>query len=312
MMRVSDDETMMDDEVERLYRALVDAVRQSRPMSFEAPVTVAEIYQDLVPYRMVRGALGFEMNADYEHALLRLLAGIGELARLEPLEAAAELREELESPNPNVGLFRKFAGCDVWIAPPEFADPDAAPAPVTEETPPTVASNRDQPSLSAAAFGNVGRDPGSDDFPLDAGNDVHEGEDVGPLVEDEEDDHEEPASSGSRGSPNDAPIAIPAEDDVEAEYEIVPVSRQQRPGASFSGARGASQAPGQPGQPGEQARNCAFCDSELPLRTHLRFCPFCGTDQALRPCSTCGEPLESGWRFCVACGSTAAEAGPAA
>jgi hypothetical protein len=313
MIRISDDDAAMDDEVERLYSALVDAVRQSRPMSFDAPVTVAEIYQDLVPYRLVRGALGFEMNADYEHALLRLLAGIGELARLEPLEAAAELLEELESPNPNVGLFRKFAGCDVWISPPEAADPHAAPVPVTEETPGMPEPGRDQPSLSAAAFGDVGRDPGTDDVPPDAWDGVHEGEHRPTLLELDEDDepgYAQPANGSLHASRMDAPVAIPEEDDVEAEYEIVPVSRQQRQVSPAGGARGASPVPEarQSGLP----RSCAFCDSELPLRAHLRFCPFCGTDQALRPCGACGEPLEPGWRFCVACGSTAAETGSTA
>lgn len=116
----------MDVYVERLYTALTDALRRSRPRPFEAPVTVAEIYQELVPYRVVRASLGFEMNADYEHAVLQLLAGAGGLTRLEPESAAAELRAELSMPNPNVGLFRKFAGCDVWIAAP--ADPDTGEA----------------------------------------------------------------------------------------------------------------------------------------------------------------------------------------
>jgi len=104
----------MDDLVRGVAASLVEAVRASG-RDVAAPVTVAEIYQDLVPYRDVRGRLGFEMNADYEHTLLRLLSGEGTFVRLEPDEAREELRAEVESPNPNVGLFRKFAGCDVWI-----------------------------------------------------------------------------------------------------------------------------------------------------------------------------------------------------
>jgi hypothetical protein len=48
------------------------------------------------------------LNADYEHALLRLLAGEGDLARIEPREVRDKLRLELESPNPNVGIFRRL------------------------------------------------------------------------------------------------------------------------------------------------------------------------------------------------------------
>jgi hypothetical protein len=99
----------------RLHECLARELR--RRGSLEQPVTVAEIYQDLVPYREVRAEIGVDMNADYEHVLLRLLSGESGLARLEPAEARAELRLELEMPDPNVTMYRKFAGCDVWVAP---------------------------------------------------------------------------------------------------------------------------------------------------------------------------------------------------
>lgn len=107
---------MNDTVVAQLHRTLVDALRRSRPGSLHRPVTVAEIYQDLVPYRAARERVGFEMNADYEHALLRLLAGEGDLARVEPREVRDKLRMELDSPNPNVGIFRNYAACDVWVS----------------------------------------------------------------------------------------------------------------------------------------------------------------------------------------------------
>jgi hypothetical protein len=112
------EDRLMDQLVERLHACLAQALNRSRVEPFIAPVTVAEIYQDLVPYRAVRSRLGFEMNADYEHTLLRMLAGEGNHVRLEPKEARDELRAELRAANPNVGLFRKFAGCDVWVATP--------------------------------------------------------------------------------------------------------------------------------------------------------------------------------------------------
>jgi hypothetical protein len=45
-----------------------------------------------------------------------LLAGEGNLARIEPREVRDKLRTELDSPNPDVGLFRSYAGCDVWVS----------------------------------------------------------------------------------------------------------------------------------------------------------------------------------------------------
>lgn len=111
----------MDNSVEKLHRALVTAISNERNGDFQRPVTVSEIYQQLLPYRAARSAVGFEMNADYEYALLRLLAGEGNFARLEPGEVREMLRSELESPNPNVSLFRDYANCDVWItAPPKW------------------------------------------------------------------------------------------------------------------------------------------------------------------------------------------------
>lgn len=79
------------------------------------PFTVAEIYQDLVPYALYREALGVEMNGDYEHALLRLLAGEEGFLELESDAALQEIRDELQSNNPNTGLYREFAAVDARL-----------------------------------------------------------------------------------------------------------------------------------------------------------------------------------------------------
>jgi hypothetical protein len=113
-----DEDTELKDSVQRLHRFVVDAVRARRGDPFAQPVTVAEIYQDLAPYRTVRAALGFEMNADYEHALVRMLSGIDGLTRLDPSQARERLKRELDSPNPDVTLYREYAACDVVLNPP--------------------------------------------------------------------------------------------------------------------------------------------------------------------------------------------------
>ena len=137
---------MNDDLVAQLHRTLVDALRRSRPGALHHPITVAEIYQDILPYRDARKAVGFDINADYEHALLRLLAGEGDLARIEPREVRDKLRMELDSPNPDVGLFRSYAGCDVWVS----IDPseDAPRAPVRFEIASDMAAD-EAPRMSA-------------------------------------------------------------------------------------------------------------------------------------------------------------------
>lgn len=114
---------MMEDVVERLYQALVDEL-QRRDHPHRLPVKVAGIYDDLVPYAKVRSVLGVEVKADYEHALLRLLAGEGDRLRLEPEDARDELRREVAAPYPAVDLFRKFSASDVWVSTPEAPEPE--------------------------------------------------------------------------------------------------------------------------------------------------------------------------------------------
>ena len=48
---------------------------------------------------------------------------------------------------------------------------------------------------------------------------------------------------------------------------------------------------------------CPACDTRLPERKSLCFCPVCGTDVRLLECSKCEELLERGWKYCVACGT---------
>lgn len=101
----------------RFHRTLVEEIRHRRPEYLEEPFTVAEIYQNLVPYGTHRDQLGIEMNGDYEDALLRILAGEGGYLILESEPALRVLRQELESSNPNTGVYREYAAVDVRLDP---------------------------------------------------------------------------------------------------------------------------------------------------------------------------------------------------
>ena len=107
--------------LERFHAVLVDEIRGQRPEYLSGPFTVAEIYQNLVPYGSHRDRIGVEMNGDYEDALLRLLAGEGGFLVLDSDAALRNLREELDSTNPNTGLYREFAAVDVRLNP-QFVD----------------------------------------------------------------------------------------------------------------------------------------------------------------------------------------------
>jgi hypothetical protein len=101
--------------LERFHRTLIEEIQTQRPEYLTGPFTVAEIYQNLVPYGSHRDRIGVHINGDYEDALLRLLAGEGGYLVLESEPALRELRAELKTPNPNTGLYREFAAVDVRL-----------------------------------------------------------------------------------------------------------------------------------------------------------------------------------------------------
>lgn len=109
--------TIPDTLLDRFFDALVKEIRVSRPAYLQAPFTVAEIYQNLVPYRTHRDVIGAEINGDYEDALLRLLAGEGEFLRLESEPARKRIQDELRGSNPNTTIYREFAAAEVRLHP---------------------------------------------------------------------------------------------------------------------------------------------------------------------------------------------------
>jgi Double zinc ribbon len=123
------------DALDRLYRriSLVLARDPGRAL------TIGDLYTEVVPYRLIRGELGFSELAEYEHALLRLLSGEREYLELDRPEVADEFRRELTASNPILGIYRDFA--EVGVQPNPFAP---APDPTA---PPVVAA----PSVPSAA-----------------------------------------------------------------------------------------------------------------------------------------------------------------
>jgi hypothetical protein len=243
---------MNDEVVLGLFHCLVDALEE-RDHAPDRPLKVSQLYQELVPYSAVRAPLDLELNADYEHALLRLLSGERGLLRLEPRQARAELRREAERPFPAVGLFRKFAASDVWVGRP--GDP-ALPT-LDEED----GSSHDPDAAVSAA-----RDTIQLHFP------------------------EPPPLPRRQGGAEPARQLVP-------EPDPEPVREPARE---------------EGGEGGEAARElvgalsaCAFCGHALPGGRRVRFCPFCGADQRLRPCPRCDAVLEQAWRYCISCGRDA-------
>ena len=263
--------TFEDQEVlRRFHRALVRELQASAG-DLGSPFTVAEIYQNLVPYRTHRDELAVEMNADYEHALLRLLAGEGDFLTIESRTARQEIQDELGSPNPNTGLYRDFAAADVRLNPHlvdhALMELGAEAADKSEEE---VEVDVDEASMVEGELN--GEDSGTDSAEASGGEALDSGE-------------QPPEVSGEESSATDDQDEETAEDlgsDVVGESAMAGMEEGDEDRPPFEA--------------------CPWCRESLPQRGGVKFCPFCGSNVQLVPCPACGEELELNWRFCIACG----------
>jgi endogenous inhibitor of DNA gyrase (YacG/DUF329 family) len=103
------------DDLDRLFNHLVAHLQETAPGRLFESWQVSELYQRLLPYRSHRRQLGFESIEDYEMAVLRLVAGERDYARLDPNDAQEALAAETEMPHPNPGAFREFAAATLTL-----------------------------------------------------------------------------------------------------------------------------------------------------------------------------------------------------
>ena len=310
------------DVLSRFHQVLLQEISESRPEYLTQPFTVAEIYQNLVPYRSHRDLIGVEMNGDYEDALLRLLAGEGDYLVIDSEVARREIREELESPSPNTGLFRDFAAADVRLNPAHLLTGagDASGEPSGEAIEDEDATSPDEIGADGPAVLDDAEsipdeddieDQGEDDVEDHGEDDVEDhgedhvegqGEDWGEVVSDGVVGHIELADDG-------VPVSVAS---TEPDHED-PRSEDAPSISSAEDVEVAGEAE-EHGEHGEEALEeadgpaaCHWCRQSLPSRQVLNFCPFCGSDMRLFPCPKCGEELELDWQFCVSCGTEVSE-----
>ena len=102
------------DELDRMFRRLVHNARAGFPDLLTRSFEVSALYQTLIPYRLNRAELGIDSAEEYEITLMRLLAGTRGLLSGDP-DMQAALQAELESPNPDLSVFRAWATASVSI-----------------------------------------------------------------------------------------------------------------------------------------------------------------------------------------------------
>ena len=274
------------DELDRLYRRLVQNVRAGFPELLTRGFEVSQLYQQIVPYRTNRRELEFDSNEEYELAVMQLLAGLrGYL--LGDAELQKAMRTELASPNPDLTAFRVFATSTVSLA----ADALKAlerrhPMPEEAHSAPSSLSPAEQAALAGRATESV---EVTGEAPLVAAS-------VPTLV----------------SAPPAPPIPPPALEALEAPAAPIPSSstgagtplRRPTPLAQNDAPMAAPRSTPITVHAGE---SCRYCSAALPEGRKVTFCPGCGHNLTVQHCPACSTELEVGWKFCITCGREVAK-----
>lgn len=102
------------DAVDRMFQVLVRTLRSSNPSLLTSAFSVAELHQQILPYRHFRRELGLETNQEYELTLMELLSGArGYLDVDERLRDG--LGKELAGGSPEPSRVREFADAQVSL-----------------------------------------------------------------------------------------------------------------------------------------------------------------------------------------------------
>lgn len=141
---------MVADELERLFRALVLRIRETRPEHLSRAFEVADILRTFVPYRATRAEVGVDSAEDYEVLVLRLLSGERGLMFTDDV-MQDDIRRELDSGNPDLKTLQAYGTAKVTLAQHamrmvlEASPPTAVPAVVKETPAPAALEALQQP-----------------------------------------------------------------------------------------------------------------------------------------------------------------------
>ena len=261
------------DELDRMYRRLVQNIRTGFPDLMGRPFEIAEVYTTIIPYRHNRRELELDTNQDYEHALLRLLSGERGYLIGDP-QMQADLRAEIESPNPDLTKFRAYSTTMVSIA------PDGA-------------RTADGPTLRRPGSGGTAAIPSAaEPAPSATAQAVADRPTLG--VPEQATAAARPAPPRPAAPPPVAPPPVASPRVTPPPVAPPPPLDALQPTLSTTGQRSIV-----------ASGRCRYCSGELPEGRSITYCPHCGQNLTVLNCPACGTELDVGWKFCTTCGRAA-------
>jgi double zinc ribbon protein len=259
------------DALDRTFRHLVNTIQARYPAYLTQPFEVAELYQNILPYRHHRRELGLDTNQDYELVLLQLLSGARDYLVVDD-QMRERLARELASQHPDPGAFREFSTTQIALSPAAVRRVQAG------------ALGDGEPALAGAARTSA-NEPTQRFAPQRAQSAAGA------------------STSAATGSAATAPIPVPA-----PRRPSAPTNNNAASATSPTTApRAVAPAVASTSRPintivpqaGEQ---CRYCNGALPAGRRITFCPHCGQNLTVVNCLACGTELELGWKFCTTCG----------
>ena len=152
-----------------LFRLLVRTLSEQHPTRVHQPISINELLDSILPYRLVRRELGVDNAEDYETLLLRLCAGEGDFVQTDPATQAV-LLAELQKPLADLALLRVYGDTHIVVrTDPLLAAMDVRPeeryAPPGARTspPPEAPEAAETETDEASAPETDGQDNGADD-----------------------------------------------------------------------------------------------------------------------------------------------------
>lgn len=108
-------------DLERLFQLIVTNLAATDPAQLHRPIPVGELQRSVVPYRTSRRHLNVVTSDEYEHLLLRLVAGEGGYAFTTPPESLARFRRELQGISPDLGILNADEEAAITLLPERVA-----------------------------------------------------------------------------------------------------------------------------------------------------------------------------------------------